>query len=215
MEKGKKQSRIQKQHNTTTTMRISLAFFIFFGSASAFQSTSSPHASYAVLRMSDAAEAPLLEVKEKVPCFPNTPLLGGEYFIGENYWNLLTTEYGSEATGAFIQASEIKHGRAAMLATVGFAFHKLGLTLDHISPHKYLSVTHDIKFADLAALTPLEALKAVPAEGLIQMVRFSSSLILLQAIRVSNTGCNYSFFLSLADLNDTFIVCRHCYHRTL
>lgn len=153
-------------------MRIALAILAVVGGTSAFQSSSSPRGSRTVPRMSDASEVPLLVIKEKVPpAFPGTPLLGGEYFIGENYWDKLTTEYGSAETGAYIQASEIKHGRAAMLATVGFAFHKLGLTLDHISPHKYLSVTHDIKFEDLAAMTPWEALKAVPAEGLIQMVR--------------------------------------------
>jgi hypothetical protein len=56
-----------------------------------------------------------------------------------------------------------------MLATVGFAFHKLGLTLDNISPHEYLSVTQNIKFADLAAMSPLEAMKSLPAESWGQM----------------------------------------------
>ena len=54
-------------------------------------------------------------------------------------------EYGSAATGTFLRAAELKHGRSAMLATVGFAFHKLGLTLDHISIHEYLSVTEGVK----------------------------------------------------------------------
>eukprot|EP00978_Attheya_sp_CCMP212_P038935 scaffold197975_cov44-Attheya_sp.AAC.1 len=106
---------------------------------------------------------------EKVPCFPATPLGGEPVFIGENYWDKLTMEYGSAETGTYLQAAEIKHGRSAMVAVTGFAFHKLGLTLDHISPHEYLSVTQNIKFADLAAMTPLDAMRAVPAEGLVQM----------------------------------------------
>jgi hypothetical protein len=81
----------------------------------------------------------------------------------------MTLEIGSAETGTYLKAAELKHGRSAMLATVGFAFHKLGLTLNNISPHEYLSVTKNIKFADLAAMSPVEAIQEVPAEGLIQM----------------------------------------------
>ena len=112
---------------------------------------------------------PSMSSKEKVPCFGATPLLGEPVFIGENYWDKITTEWGSAETGTFIRAAELKHGRSAMLATVGFAFHKLGLTLDNISPHEYLSVTQNIKFADLAAMSPLEAMKSLPAESWGQM----------------------------------------------
>ena len=115
------------------------------------------------------AEGELLEVKEKVPCFGATPLGGEPVFIGQNYWDKLTTEYGSEATGTFLRAAELKHGRSAMLAVTGFAFHKLGLTLNNISPHEYLSITNNVKFADLAAMSPVEAIKHVPAEGMAQM----------------------------------------------
>jgi hypothetical protein len=109
--------------------------------------------------------------KERVPCFGATPLtLGGEpLFIGENYWDKITQDWGSAETGTFIRAAEIKHGRSAMLATVGFAFHKMGITLNNISPHEYLSITKGIKFADLAAMTPLDAMKSLPAESLTQM----------------------------------------------
>lgn len=115
------------------------------------------------------AEGKLLQVKEKVPCFGATPLGGEPVFIGENYWDKLTTEYGSEATGTFIRAAELKHGRSAMLAVTGFAMHKLGITFNNISPHEYLSVTHNIKFADLQAMSPVEAVKMIPAEGFAQI----------------------------------------------
>jgi len=112
----------------------------------------------------------LFTPKEKVPCFGAAPFLGGQpVFIGENYWDKLTTEYGSEDTGVFLRAAELKHGRSAMLATVGFAFHKLGLTLNNISPHTYLSERYNIKFADLAAMKPLDAFKALPKEAIWQM----------------------------------------------
>lgn len=56
-----------------------------------------------------------------------------------------------------------------MLAVTGFAFHKLGLTFDHISPHEYLSVTEGVKFADLAAMSPVDAVHQIPAAGFAQI----------------------------------------------
>lgn len=121
----------------------------------------------------EAAPAPAAPVAAaaaaKVPCFGATPLIGEPVFFGENWWDKITTEWGSAETGTFVRAAELKHGRSAMIATVGFAFHKLGLTLDNISPHEYLSITQGIKFADLAAMTPLEAMKSLPAESWGQM----------------------------------------------
>ena len=107
--------------------------------------------------------------QEKVPCFGATPLGSEPVFIGENYWDKLTSEWGSAETGTFLRAAELKHGRSAMLATVGFAFHKLGITLNNISPHVYLSERYNIKFEDLQAMKPLDAFKALPAEAIWQM----------------------------------------------
>mmetsp|Transcript_50758 Transcript_50758/g.99221 ORF Transcript_50758/g.99221 Transcript_50758/m.99221 type:complete len:252 (+) Transcript_50758:115-870(+) len=134
-------------------------------------------ADVAVEEVAEVAEepAPVAEVVLK----PKVPLGGGghmwgqsDFFFGERVWDTLTMDWGSEQTGKFIRAAEIKHGRSAMLATVGFAFHKSGLTLDKISIHEYLSVTQGIKFADLAAMTPPEAMKMVPAAGITQMFAF-------------------------------------------
>jgi len=107
---------------------------------------------------------------EKVPLeIGKAPMVGKPMFFGEMYWDKITTEWGSAETGTFIRAAELKHGRSAMIATVGFAFHKLGITFNNISPHEYLSVTQNIKFADLAAMTPLDAMKSLPVESLTQM----------------------------------------------
>jgi Chlorophyll A-B binding protein len=65
--------------------------------------------------------------------------------------------------------SELKHGRSAMVATVGFALQKLGVTFDKFTPHEYLSVTQNVKFADLAAMGPIAALQAIPIEGYAQV----------------------------------------------
>jgi len=110
------------------------------------------------------------EGPQKVPCFGATPFYTKEpVFFGENYWDKITMEWGTADTGKYIRAAELKHGRAAMLGTVGFAFHKLGFTFNNISPHEYLSVTQGIKFADLQAMTPMEAVLKVPAEGFTQV----------------------------------------------
>jgi len=110
---------------------------------------------------------------QKVPCFGATPFYTKEpVFFGENYWDKITMEWGSADTGAFVRAAELKHGRSAMLGTVGFVMHKLGFTLNNISPHEYLSVTQGIKFADLQAMTPLEAVMKVPGEGYAQVFAF-------------------------------------------
>ena len=86
--------------------------------SSAFQGPTSLPSPSTSLYMSDAAavvdEAPA--APQKVPCFGATPWLGGPKFIGENYWDKLTMEYGSASTGTFLRAAELKHGRSAMLA---------------------------------------------------------------------------------------------------
>eukprot|EP00522_Entomoneis_paludosa_P006866 CAMPEP_0172440698 /NCGR_PEP_ID=MMETSP1065-20121228/1324_1 /TAXON_ID=265537 /ORGANISM="Amphiprora paludosa, Strain CCMP125" /LENGTH=233 /DNA_ID=CAMNT_0013189673 /DNA_START=28 /DNA_END=725 /DNA_ORIENTATION=- len=121
-------------------------------------------------QMSEEAQVPMLEIKEKVPLDGAAPLLTDQkLFLGELYWDKLTTEIGSAETGTYLRAAEIKHGRSAMLATIGFALQKLGVTFDKISPHEYLSVSQNIKFADLAAMGPIEAIKTVPAEGFAQI----------------------------------------------
>jgi len=97
------------------------------------------------------------------------PFNSENMFVGMKEWELLTTKWGSEDTGKYMRASEIKHGRSAMLAVLGFAAQKFGFTFDKFSPHEYLSVTQGIKFADLEAMGPIEAIKAVPAEGYAQV----------------------------------------------
>ena len=99
------------------------------------------------------------------PVFPN----GNRLFLGKNVWDTFTQDWGSEETGKFLMAAELKHGRAAMLGFLGFLVHEFGFTLDKISPHEYLSVTQGVKFADLSAMNPVDAFNAMPKEGYAQM----------------------------------------------
>lgn len=156
---------------------------LLIGSTAAFTAPSKGSVSTAL-----NAEGELFTPKEKVPCFGATPLGGEPVFIGENYWDKLTTEYGSEATGTFLRAAELKHGRSAMLAVTGFLFHKLGLTLNNISPHEYLSVTQNIKFADLQAMSPVDAVKMIPAEGMAQIFAAITIVELYELTHTSEEG---------------------------
>ena len=138
-------------HSIILTMKTAI-FASLMASAAAFAPASQSASSSAL----SAAPKPIGDL----------PPVG---FFGENEWNLLTGEWGSEDTGTFLRAAELKHGRSAMVATLGFLFHEFGWTLNNISPHEYLSVSQGVKFADLAAMTPLEAMQNVPAAGLAQM----------------------------------------------
>ncbi|KAL3906446.1 MAG: hypothetical protein SGILL_009267 [Bacillariaceae sp.] len=140
-------------------MKVVASLIALAASASAFAPSANNGASSTALNMA----------KEEVPCFGATPLLGGQVFVGKTEWDLLTSKWGSAETGTYLRAAELKHGRSAMIATVGYAFHKLGLTLDKISPHEYLSVTQGIKFSDLSAMNPVDAMKSLPAESWGQM----------------------------------------------
>jgi len=175
-------------------MKLALSIFALAASASAFAPNTNNFRNTA-LRMADEAVAECVEVeeeapveeepvveeptapigKQKVPLVGASPLGGGKtLFLGEWTWDTLTQDWGSAETGKFIRAAELKHGRSAMLATVGYFFHKVGWTFDKISVHEYLSVTKDIKFADLAAMNPVAAMKSLPAESWGQMFAFCS-----------------------------------------
>jgi hypothetical protein len=169
-------------------MKFALTLLALVASASAFAPNSNNFGSPA-LRMAEEevaeaveeveVEAPPEPEPEPEPVSAKVPLVGASpfgkgksLFLGENVWDTLTQDWGSAETGKFIRAAELKHGRAAMLGTVGYFFHKVGFTFDKISVHEYLSVTKDIKFADLAAMNPVAAMKSLPAESWGQMFAF-------------------------------------------
>jgi hypothetical protein len=83
-------------------MKFTVLCLALFGSAQAFMPAQQASTSSA-LRMSD--EKALFVPPVKVPCFGATPLIGGEIFVGENYWDKLTMEYGTEDTGLWLRAA--------------------------------------------------------------------------------------------------------------
>merc|ERR1719464_2608944 len=69
---------------------------------------------------------------------------------------------GSESTLAWFRAAELKHSRVAMLATTGYLVQAAGW-------HFPGMLSHDISFASLSTMKPLDAWSAVPDEGKAQI----------------------------------------------
>ena len=70
---------------------------------------------------------------------------------------------GSDETLNWFRAGELKNGRCAMVATVGYLTNAAGL-------HFPGMLSHDVSFADLAAMRPIDAWAAVPDAGKAQIL---------------------------------------------
>lgn len=93
-------------------------------------------------------------------------------------------EDADEAGLKWFQNSEIKHGRAAMLATIGYWVQADGIHFplyatgsNGLTPESadnwFLSTSADLTFTDLAAMSPLDAIQAIPTAGLFQIFVFA------------------------------------------
>jgi len=82
----------------------------------------------------------------------------------------------------WFQNAEIKHGRIAMVATIGFMVQKFGVHFplylgptgsNVFSPASdqawYLSTSSGVSFSDIASAAPLDAIQMVPAAGWLQI----------------------------------------------
>merc|ERR1719502_1903350 len=72
---------------------------------------------------------------------------------------------GSDATLRFFRHAELKHGRVAMAAMVGFLFH-----INHIHFPGMLSPTFGVSFEALSNMGPFDAWNSVPLLGQIQIL---------------------------------------------
>jgi hypothetical protein len=66
---------------------------------------------------------------------------------------------GSDETLAWFRAAELKNGRVAMLATTGYIVQAAGV-------HFPGMLSHDVSFASLSSMKPLDAWDAVPEAGM-------------------------------------------------
>jgi len=98
---------------------------------------------------------------------------------------------------AWFQNAEIKNGRMAMLATVGFVIQKLGIHLPlYLGPSAfqdggdawYLSTSAGVTFADVAKAAPLDAIQLIPTAGWLQILFAASAFECTAFHRTYNLG---------------------------
>merc|ERR1719352_1878264 len=93
------------------------------------------------------------------------PLVGASDEFFNKVWDPLELgTSGSEQTLAWFRHAELKHCRAAMLASVGYLVQVNGAHFPGM-----ISVSKGVAFADLAKLAPYEAWEATPVEGKLQI----------------------------------------------
>jgi len=93
-------------------------------------------------------------------------LVGASEEISGKVWDPLNlSEKMDEGNLNLVRAAELKHGRVAMLACVGWAWTATGAHFEGM-----LSPSAGISFASLAALDPLTAASKVPGAGIWQMI---------------------------------------------
>lgn len=92
---------------------------------------------------------------------------------GGKVWDPLGfTEKMDDENLNLMRAAELKHGRVAMLATVGWAWTATGTHFDGM-----LSTSQGISFGDLAAMSdPIAAASKMPGAGIWQMILAIGSL---------------------------------------
>lgn len=89
--------------------------------------------------------------------------IGGSSLPLPNYDPLNLAEWGSDETLLWFRASELKHGRCAMVATVGYLINAAGI-------HFPGMLSSDISFEDLSKMSPPDAWAAVPVAGKAQIL---------------------------------------------
>ena len=110
------------------------------------------------------APAPTKPYLETIYGVSKNPVFGGKP------WDPMgLATIGTDGTLDFFRAAEVKHGRIAMAAFLGFAHHKAGIVFPGL-----LSVKEGISFADLGAVDPVSAWSMVPYEGVLQIFGFMS-----------------------------------------
>jgi hypothetical protein len=149
-------------------MKIIAALTLLATSASAFAPVATTGSSAVVREMASIDEAFGVSVETGNKC----PPLGAR----------ILQDTSPDALKWF-QNAEIKHGRIAMIATIGFMVQKSGVHFPlYLGPtgsncfHPesatswMLSSTSGVTFSDIAAAAPLDAIKMVPAAGWLQIL---------------------------------------------
>ena len=152
----------------TLTMKTIAALSLCLASASAFAPTSTRNSAVSVAPLNAAVDDAFgISIETGNKC----PPLG----------RLILEDAGPDGVKWF-QNAELKHGRVAMVATIGFWVQKLGVHFPlYLGPsgsngfhpestdNWLLSSTTGTTFADIAQAAPLDAINMVPAQGWFQI----------------------------------------------
>jgi hypothetical protein len=119
------------------------------------------------LSYAPAAAMPLRAARSSAVSMAVADLPGISTEVGNVVWDpLKLSENMDEANLRLVRAAELKHGRVAMLAVVGWAWTATGTHFEGL-----ISTSKKISFADLAAAgNPILAAAKVPGAGIWQMI---------------------------------------------
>jgi hypothetical protein len=84
--------------------------------------------------------------------------IGGSTMPLKNFDPLGLADLGSDVTLSWFRASELKHGRVAMVATTGYLVQAAGF-------HFPGMLSSDVSFESLSSMKPFDAWDAVPEGG--------------------------------------------------
>lgn len=108
---------------------------------------------------------------------------------GGKVWDPLgLTENMDEQNLKLMRAAELKHGRVAMLACVGWAWTASGTHFEGM-----ISKSAGVSFADIAALGPLAGAAKIPAAGIWQMIFAIGSLEIYWENKYPSNECAGNF----------------------
>jgi light-harvesting complex I chlorophyll a/b binding protein 1/light-harvesting complex I chlorophyll a/b binding protein 4 len=152
-------------------MKVAAALTLALGTASAFAPAASSSKRSVATQMASIDEAFGVGIETGNKC----PPLGAKIL-----------EDTQPAALKWFQNAEIKHGRIAMIATIGFMMQKYGVHFplylgpsgsNVFSPESsdawLLSSTTGVTFSDVAHAAPLDAIGLVPAAGWLQIFFFA------------------------------------------
>eukprot|EP00567_Pseudictyota_dubia_P012103 CAMPEP_0197435312 /NCGR_PEP_ID=MMETSP1175-20131217/2926_1 /TAXON_ID=1003142 /ORGANISM="Triceratium dubium, Strain CCMP147" /LENGTH=207 /DNA_ID=CAMNT_0042964323 /DNA_START=51 /DNA_END=674 /DNA_ORIENTATION=+ len=114
---------------------------------------------------SAAAFAPSAPAKVQTAVSASLDDIGGGTAPLKNFDPLRLAQSGSDETLAWYRAAELKHGRCAMVATVGYLVNGAGFHFPGM-----LSTSEGISFESLASMKPIDAWAAVPDAGKAQIL---------------------------------------------
>lgn len=147
---------------------VAALLFSLLGASSAFAPATTPRSTMAPLEMSALDSVFGVSVETGGKC----PPLGAALL-----------EDAKPSAVKWFQNAEIKHGRIAMVATIGFMVQKFGVhfplyfgptgsNVFHPASDEawMISRSSGVTFSDIAAASPLEAIKMVPGAGWLQIL---------------------------------------------